>query len=107
MFIIVLAFFAKTYLASGGKKEIALVVNDNPQYVDVRTVSEFRDGHNSKSINIPLDQLSKDMQKLDKNRPIVVVCASGVRSAQAKKILVEAGFKNTVNGGSWKNISAD
>lgn len=104
---LVLVLVAKTYINSNGKNEIDKVRSQNPQYIDVRTVSEYEAAHNPKALNIPLDQLNNSLNKIDNSRHIVVVCASGVRSARAKKILETAGFPKTYNGGAWTNIPKD
>lgn len=72
--------------------------------VDVRTKEEFRDGHIEKSINIPLDRVSGEAGKLREYEHVVVVCASGVRSAQATSILVGKGLKNVFDGGGWQSF---
>ena len=52
--------------------------------IDVRTVSEFNSGHLKKSINIPLNTLSGQLNKIKKsNKPVIAVCRSGSRSSMA------------------------
>ena len=73
--------------------------------IDVRTVDEYKnDGHIKGSLNIPLNDIKKQTSWLIKDVPIIVVCASGSRSAEAKKILDDNGFKKVYNGGSWNNL---
>jgi sulfur dioxygenase len=69
------------------------------QVLDVREPSEF-DGplghiHNAKLI--PLGELSKGTGDLDRDLPVVAVCRSGGRSAQAVVILQKAGFNQVAN----------
>mgnify|MGYP003674965977 CR=1 FL=1 len=72
--------------------------------IDVRTPAEFSAGSIKESVNIPLDQLQKNMTNLKKNKlPIIVCCASGHRSGNAKSILEKQGFE-VYNGGSWKSL---
>jgi rhodanese-related sulfurtransferase len=60
--------------------------------VDVRTAVEFATGHLPGAVNIPLDQLGARAGELrSEQRPVVVYCASGTRSSQAKRILARAG----------------
>ncbi len=62
--------------------------------LDVRSKGEYEGGHIKGSINIALDQLPNNLSKLkDKNRPIITCCASGMRSASAKSILLSNGYK--------------
>lgn len=72
--------------------------------VDVRTEGEFAGGHLKNSVNIPLDKLSKNLSRLKKNKPIIVCCASGMRSSSARSILVSNGFPEVYNAGSWRNL---
>ncbi|MBI5624764.1 MAG: rhodanese-like domain-containing protein [Elusimicrobia bacterium] len=71
--------------------------------VDVRTPEEFAVGANHKSVNIPLDQLEGRLKELDPEKPVLVCCASGTRSAMAAQLLKRHGFKEVVNIGPWQN----
>ncbi|MCS7005675.1 MAG: rhodanese-like domain-containing protein [Cytophagales bacterium] len=73
-------------------------------WVDVRTASEHAAGHPKGSVNIPLDRISSNLDKFEGKKYIVVFCASGNRSGQAKSILESNGFTNVINGGSWRNV---
>jgi rhodanese-related sulfurtransferase len=66
--------------------------SSNLLVVDVRTSGEFAQGHLQGAINIPLSDLPTQIGGLDPNRPILVYCQTGVRSAQASATLVNAGF---------------
>ena len=72
--------------------------------IDVRSKEEFQGGHLKNSINIPLDKLTHGLKKLDKNKPIITCCASGMRSASARSMLKSNGFELVYNGGSWKSL---
>ncbi len=90
-----------------GKKEsvnIGELIKNGAQIIDVRSAGEFSQGHIKKAKNIPLDKLSSQLGKLDKTKPIITCCASGMRSASARGILLKAGFKTVVNGGGWTNL---
>ena len=75
--------------------------------VDVRTPQEYAQGHLKGAINIPLSDLPLRIGGLVRNRPILVYCQTGYRSAQASAILVKAGFTQVYNmdGGmtAWIN----
>lgn len=77
------------------------------QFIDVRTVGEYTGGHAVKAANFPLDRLEQDLAKLDKGKPIYVICQTGTRSQKGSEILQKAGFKNiyNINGGTsaWEN----
>lgn len=72
--------------------------------LDVRTAEEFRQGHLQESLNLPLGSLSSRMGELPKNRAIITVCASGMRSGMARRQLLKAGFQEVHNGGPWQNL---
>lgn len=72
--------------------------------IDVRTPGEFDTAALPGSINSPLQGLEAASATLDKTQPIIVVCASGVRSLVAKKLLQSQGFKTVHNGGSWGSL---
>lgn len=91
----------------GGRSERLLeAVQSGAVLIDVRSPDEFSSGNVKGSANIPLDRLSGQIRKLDKNKTIIVFCASGVRSASAKSILERNGFTNVINGGGWKNVQS-
>ncbi len=60
--------------------------------VDVRTQEEWNQGHIAKSVLIPLDELPNRLNELPKDRDIIVVCHTGVRSKEGGTILLDAGF---------------
>ncbi|WP_396266093.1 rhodanese-like domain-containing protein [Halobacillus salinarum] len=67
------------------------------QFVDVRTPHEYKANHSKKFKNIPLGELPKRMNDLDKNKEVVVICQSGMRSAKAAKLLKKQGFEKVTN----------
>ena len=72
--------------------------------VDVRTSGEFSGGSVQGAVNIPLNQIQKQIATFKNKKNIVVFCASGVRSSQAKRILEQNGIQNVINGGSWRAV---
>jgi sulfur dioxygenase len=74
-------------------------VASNVQVLDVREPSEFDGplGHIRDARLIPLGELSGSAGELDRNRPVVAVCRSGGRSAQAVTILHKTGFDQVAN----------
>ena len=73
--------------------------------VDVRTPAEFKDGSYPGAINIPISVLPVRMNELEpKDKPIVLVCASGARSGQGARLLKQAGFTDVVNAGGLDNM---
>ena len=60
--------------------------------LDTRTVFEYNRGHIDGYINIPVDELRDRINELDKNKPVYVICQSGLRSYIACRILSQNGF---------------
>jgi rhodanese-related sulfurtransferase len=98
--------FLKNLLGVGPKVDMGELINNDAVIIDVRTKGEYSGGHVKGSLNIPLDQLNKNLKKLkDKDRPIITCCASGMRSGSAKGMLKSAGYTNVHNGGSWASVN--
>lgn len=73
----------------------ALIASRNaPLILDVRTASEYREGHlaGARNMDVTLPTFQQSLNKLDKTKPIIVYCAVGGRSARAAKILEGKGF---------------
>ncbi len=60
--------------------------------LDTRTPMEYSMGHAEGFINIPVDELREHIDKLDKSKPVYVICQSGLRSYIASRILMGNGF---------------
>ena len=71
--------------------------------IDVRTPEEFRDGAYPGAINIPLSDLTR-LTAIPQDRPVVLYCASGARSASAARTLRQAGFTDVVNAGGLADM---
>lgn len=73
--------------------------NDDALILDVREDKEFASGHIPKAKHIPLGKLASRMQELEKHKdkPILVTCRSGQRSARACSMLKKAGFETIYN----------
>jgi len=97
--------FLRSLFGLGPKIDYKEVMKNGAIIVDVRTKGEFKSGHIDGSINIPLPELNKKINKLEKNKAIITCCASGVRSGSAKNILKEGGFE-AYNGGSWRILKS-
>ncbi|MFN7911980.1 MAG: rhodanese-like domain-containing protein [Bacteroidota bacterium] len=80
------------------------IVANGGLIIDVRTREEYQQGHIKGSINVPLNVLMANLSKLKTNKPIITCCASGMRSASAKSMLVSKGYKEVYNGGGWHSL---
>ena len=80
--------------------------NTEVKVIDVRTPMEFAGGHVEGSINIPLDTFGKKVNEiLEIKEPIILCCASGMRSFSAYQFLTEKGCANVSDGGPWYTVA--
>jgi rhodanese-related sulfurtransferase len=94
----------KNLFGFGPKVDYAELVKQGAVILDVRSKVEFQGGHIKGSINISVDSLNSNINKLKKDKPIITCCASGMRSANAKNILKSNGFTEVHNGGGWSSL---
>ena len=74
-------------------RDIDKLPKDNTvTFLDVRTINEFNAGHIAGFINIPVDELRENIHKLPKDKPVYVICQSGLRSYVASRILINSGY---------------
>ena len=75
--------------------------------LDVRRPPEWNGGHIREAIHIPLNRLSQNLDRLERQRPVAVICAGGYRSSIATSILERQTFTRITNvvGGmtAWLN----
>jgi rhodanese-related sulfurtransferase len=90
-----------------------LLLLDDVQLVDVRTPEEYNDGYiaNSQNIDFKSPTFDQDIEKLDKNKPVILYCHSGGRSAKCAQKMKDAGFVKIydLDGGisKWKHEGFD
>ncbi|MED1203935.1 rhodanese-like domain-containing protein [Heyndrickxia acidicola] len=101
--VVIAAFMVWRMLPTKGVRYISTTqlkseLNDrDKQYIDVRTPVEFR-GNSIKGFkNIPLNQLAEKSSSLSKDKEVIVICQSGMRSSSASKLLKKQGFKKITN----------
>ena len=94
----------KNILGIGTKVDYSELVKQGAVILDVRSKGEYQGGHIKGSINISIDTLSNNLNKLKKDKVIITCCASGMRSATAKSILQSKGFTDVHNGGGWMSL---
>jgi rhodanese-related sulfurtransferase len=95
----------KSLFGMGPSADLKALTAQGATIIDVRSKAEYTSGHIKGSINIPLDTLQKNLSKINKNKPVITCCASGMRSASAKGILQNNGFE-VYNGGGWSSLKA-
>lgn len=81
------------------------LVREGAAMVDVRERGEWNTGHAPQAVHVPLGDIAKAPGRLRQDRPVVVVCASGMRSRVAAKHLRDHGFDAaSISGGmaAWR-----
>jgi len=94
----------KNLLGIGPKVNLNELMASGAVIVDVRTPAEYKDGHLKGAINLPLQTLGNNLNKLKKDQVIITCCRSGSRSGMAKRMLKANGFEQVHNGGPWTNL---
>lgn len=104
---VIAAVVILTKLGTSGSSRTAALekIKQGATVIDVRTPGEYGNGHFNGARNIPLQELQNRLAEVgDRNKAIVVYCASGMRSAQAAKLLSKAGFTDVTNAGGLGNL---
>jgi phage shock protein E len=97
--------FLKRLLGIGQSDEVLVeILKQKPLLVDVRSPQEFKSGSAKGAINIPLGSIEGSLDQFKNKDHVVVFCLSGMRSAQAKNILLKNGITSVTNGGTWVKV---
>jgi rhodanese-related sulfurtransferase len=84
------------------KRARELVASERAQAVDLRGDDDFASGHIAGALRAEADDLEQATETLDEDRPVIVVCADGERSAEAATHLRERGFEAAAVAGGMK-----
>ena len=88
--------------------EATQLINKKAQVIDVRTPEEYARGHIRQSKLIPLSNLTEQLPlaKLNQDKPVLIVCESGMRARRAAALLAKEGYTDVsvLDGGirSWQ-----
>jgi len=103
--------------AGGGKnglnanEAVQLMNREKAVIVDVCNADEYAAGHILAAKNIPVDRLATDLPLQVKNKalPLLIVCASGIRSGKAAAAAIKLGYEKvyTLRGGmgAWRSAN--
>lgn len=103
--------FTRKYQQADVNQAVKLMNNDESLVLDVREDNEVREGKIQGAKHIPFGQLDKRIAEIEKNKdkPILVYCRSGQRSAHACATLTKHGFAQVTNlsGGfmAWQSAN--
>lgn len=94
------------FIFGNRKNKIQDYIKKGAIILDVRTLREYQSGAINGAKHIPLDVLHNRVNELKKlNKPIIVYCASGVRSAKAAKFL-NLNNIDAINGGGINSLKS-
>lgn len=79
------------------EEAVRLLGDSDVQWIDVREPWEYRDGHITGARLIPLGTLPERLSEIDREKPAILICASGVRSMHAVKYLIQEGYEQVSN----------
>jgi rhodanese-related sulfurtransferase len=91
-----------TASAAAPKRDHRAAVSQGASLIDVRTPEEYSAKHVDGAKNIPVDEIDTRLSEIPKDKPVVVYCHSGGRSATAAKVLRGAGY-DVIDVGGMKN----
>ena len=84
-------------LVSAADLKTELAQSTPPLVLDVRTLGEYEASHLAGAMYIPVDDVRYELERLPRNRRIVVLCRSGFRAHLAVRVLKENGFADVAN----------
>lgn len=103
----------KSWTEVGGTLEKANVISlaefkpmldaNNLQVIDVRNETEYKAGHIKEAVHIFVGKLLDNLDKIQKDKKVVIHCQGGDRSAIAYSLLAKNGFKNIQNYSAGMN----
>jgi len=95
-----------SFLFGKPKNNISDYINKGAVILDVRTAKEYKANHIPEALHIPLAELESRLEELTVlNKPVIAHCASGVRSAQAARLLKSYNI-DAINGGGIAKVKA-
>ena len=79
--------------------ELRELVNNGGQLIDVRSSLEYSQGALESAVNIPVEAIPHSTETIDRTRPVMLYCVSGMRASVVKRFLESLGFNYVYNLG--------
>jgi phage shock protein E len=86
-------------------EEIRELVEQGGQLIDVRSSQEFTRGALKKAVNIPLESIPHHTESIDREKPVMLYCVSGMRANVVKQFLESMGFNQVYNLGGIRQLA--
>jgi phage shock protein E len=83
-------------------EEVKNLMTTGGQLIDVRSPVEFSQGALNGAVNMPIESFQYFAGSIDKTKPVILYCRSGMRSGVAKQFLETIGFDRVFNIGSYQ-----
>jgi len=97
-----MGFFSLFGIGNGKIKD---AIRHGATIIDVRPAGEYDQGKIRKSLNIPIDRIEINLDRIRNMRKPIIVCSnSESESEQAISLLKENGIHRTYNGGNWARL---
>lgn len=98
-----MSWLSEIFSGSGGPVREAL--REGAVILDLRTAYEYDQGHIPRSLNIPIDRIRANIERVrELKKPVILCCSNGIHCLEAAEILRKAGISRVINGGSWQSV---
>ena len=86
-------------------EELRELVENGGQLIDVRSSLEYRQGALKDAVNIPVESIPQSTNTIDRNKPVMLYCVSGMRASVVKRFLESLGFNYVYNLGGISQLA--
>jgi phage shock protein E len=86
-------------------EELRELVENGGQLIDVRSQHEYSRGALKNAINIPLETIPHKADAIDRSKPVMLYCVSGMRARTVKQFLESLGFNYVYNLGGISQLA--
>lgn len=80
-------------------------LNDGGQLIDVRSSVEFNQGALESAVNMPIDRFQLLVDRINREKPVLLYCRTGARSEMVKNYLLRLGFNEVYNIGGLRQFA--
>jgi phage shock protein E len=89
----------------GGGGAIREALQQGAVVIDLRTAYEYDQGHIPRSLNIPVDRIKANIDRIrDLRKPVILVSGPSGGAWEAMDVLRSAGLTRVINGGDWQSL---